>query len=227
MNILVACEESQRVCKAFRNKGHNAFSCDIIECSGGHLEWHIQGDVIPLLNGNCTFETCDGSTHSISKWDMIIAFPPCTYLSRAGNGYLNVEKYGEKAIQRRQLQLEAAEFFMKFAEADCDKIAIENPVGYMNTHYRKPDQIVHPYYFVKDETDTENYCMKQTCLWLKGLPKLERTNDLPKPPPFYVDKKSGKSRNYAESISGTSKDAKKLRSKTFYSIANAMAEQWG
>lgn len=99
MKVLVACEESQRVCTAFREKGHEAYSCDIIECSGGHPEWHIMQDVIPLLNGNCEFKTCDGKTHKIeSKWDMIIAHPPCTYLTVAANKYYNIDKYGEKAF---------------------------------------------------------------------------------------------------------------------------------
>ena len=124
---------------AFREKGHNAYSCDIIDCSGGHPEWHIKQDVIPLLNGNCTFTTEDGISHTIeNKWDMIIAFPPCTYLTVSGNRWFNEEKYGDKARQRKLDREEAVEFFMKFANADCDKIAIENPVGVMSTRYKKP-----------------------------------------------------------------------------------------
>ena len=145
MNILVACEESQAVCKAFRDKGHRAFSCDIQECSGGYPEWHIKGNVLPLLDGNCMFVTQDGKGHIVNgKWDMIIAFPPCTFLTVTGNRWFDVEKYGEKAIQRQKDREEGAKFFMQFANADCDKIAIENPIGCMSTRYRTPDQIIQP-----------------------------------------------------------------------------------
>jgi hypothetical protein len=228
MNILVACEESQRVCMAFRNKGHRAFSCDVIECSGNHPEWHIKQDVLPLLDGNCEFTTADGTQHrQEGKWDMIIAFPPCTYLSCAGNAYLNIERYGEKAIKRRELREEAADFFMRFINADCEKVAVENPVGYMNSSYRKPNQIIHPYYFAESVEDKENYHIKRTCLWLKGLEPLKRKNELPKPAAIYIDKVSGKKRNYVDAISGTSKEGKKIRSKTFEGVALAMSEQWG
>lgn len=228
MNVLIACEESQTVCKAFRERGHRAFSCDIQECSGGHPEWHIQGDCLPLLNGNCTFQTADTHTHTqTGRWDLIIAHPPCTYLSNAGNGYFNVEKYGQKAIQRKRDQLKATAFFLKFANADCDKIAIENPVGYMNSHYRKADQIIDPYYFARSEQDTVNYHRKKTCLWLKNLKPLERSSDLPAPKPLYTDKTTGKARYFTDAISGTGKDGKKRRSKTFPGIAKAMSEQWG
>lgn len=170
MNILVACEESQRVCTAFREKGHRAFSCDVIECSGGHPEWHIKQDVIPLLNGNCEFTTCDCAVHKIdSKWDMIIAFPPCTYLCVTGNRWFDVVKYGDKAKQRYVDRYKAIVFFMQFALADCEKIVIENPVGIMSTAYRKPNQIIQPYMF-GDEFE------KKTCLWIKGLPPLIPNN---------------------------------------------------
>ena len=113
MNILVACGESQRVCSQFREKGHNAFSCDIIDCSGGHPEWHIKQDVLPILNGQCTFHTADGNCHRIEGvWDMIIAHPPCTFLAVSGNRWFSVEKYGQEAIQRKKKREEAAEFFM-------------------------------------------------------------------------------------------------------------------
>ena len=142
MNVLIACEESQRVCTAFREKGHNAFSCDIQECSGGHPEWHIQGDVLPLLNGKCEFETVDGNKQYIDgKWDLIIAHPPCTFLTVTGNRWFNVERYGEKAIQRQKDREEAVKFFMTFANADCERIAIENPIGHMSTAYRKPNHL--------------------------------------------------------------------------------------
>lgn len=159
MNILVACEESQRVTIEFRNLGHNAFSCDIINSSGGHPEWHINQDVIPLLNGNCSFITEDGKSHFISnKWDMIISFPPCTYLTFAGNQMLSehLRTFHQISIRKNQ-RLLAAQFFLEFTKADCERIAIENPVGYMNSYYRKPDQIIHPYFFGDN-------ALKRTCL---------------------------------------------------------------
>lgn len=227
MNILVACEESQAVTIEARNLGHNAFSCDIIECSGGHPEWHIQGDALKIINGNCIFMTMDGEWHTLfGTWDMLIAHPPCTYLSGAGNGYLNVEKYGHSAILRRQLREEAADFFMSFINANCERICVENPVGYMNTKYRKPDQTIHPYFFAESEDDTSNYHKKRTCLWLKGLKPLERKTFLQEPKPIYIDKVSGKKRYYCDAITGSSKDGAKNRSKTFPCIAKAMAEQW-
>lgn len=131
MKVLVACEESQEVCKAFRARGHEAYSCDIQSCSGGHPEWHIQDDGLNHLEG----------------WDLIIAHPPCTYLTVAGNRHFDIFRYGQKAIDRLNNRIEAAEFFMRIVNAPCNHIAIENPVGYMNTHYRKPDQIIQPYYF--------------------------------------------------------------------------------
>lgn len=220
MKILVACEESQVVCKAFREKGHEAYSCDIIECSGGHPEWHIRWDALALLNGNCTFITCDGEMHTINgKWDMIIAFPPCTYLTNTGNPYLNVKKWGEKAIQRAKDRVEAFDFFMKFANADCEKIVIENPIGYVNTHWRKPNQIIQPWQFGHPFT-------KGTCLWIKGVDNLKPA----------VTEKPQECKSYAwetmidergKTISWDSDLSKKLRSKTFEGIAKAMAEQWG
>lgn len=215
MNILVACEESQAVTIELRELGHNAFSCDILECSGGHPEWHIMNDVTKILTGG-TFKTMDGIEHTINKWDMIIAFPPCTYLTVTGNRWFNVEKYGEKALERIKLREEAHDFFMMFANADCDKIAIENPVGYMNSHYRKPDQIIQPYQF-GDPFE------KKTCLWLKGLPKLQSTNIVEPPPRQQL--KSGKSMPEWYS-NAPKKDRARIRSKTFPGIAKAMATQW-
>ena len=163
MRVLVACEESQRVCIAFREKGHEAFSCDIVECSGGHPEWHVQGDVIPLLNGNCTFCTSDTHTHTQSgPWDLIIAHPPCTYLSSVNNRHMSLRiNSSEKVAARTKLMYEAAEFFMKFINADCERIAVENPQGYMSRLYRKPDQTVHPYQFAESVDDVENYHMTE------------------------------------------------------------------
>ena len=235
MKVLVACEESQAVTKELRALGNEAFSCDIIECSGGHPEWHIMQDVIPLLDGDCTFNTCDGTGHTIvGTWDMIIAFPPCTYLTNAGTRHFSLKCSTPEKIEKRiKLREEAAEFFMRFANADCEKIAIENPVGYMNGTWRKADQIIHPYYFAESEQDSENYHQKRTCLWLKGLQVLQRTSDLPKPKPMYIcegEKCKGKAIGWCEgmrNITGGQEARAKARSKTFSGIAKAMAEQWG
>ena len=167
MKILVACEESQRVCIAFRAKGHEAYSCDIEFCSGKHPEWHIWADVTPLLNGNCTFRTCNGQTHAIDKWDMIIAFPPCTYLSRAGGS--NLYKNGKLDEERFAAGQRAAQFFFKILNADCPKICIENPVAIKMFGLPPCTQVVQPYYFGVPVS-------KETHLWLKGLPFLCPTN---------------------------------------------------
>jgi site-specific DNA-cytosine methylase len=235
MKILVACEESQRVCQAFRNKGHEAYSCDIIDCSGGHPEWHIKEDVLPLLNGYCTFTTCDGTEHIVDqKWDMIIAFPPCTHL--AVSGARHFEKKREDGRQR-----EGIEFFAAFLSADCDKIVIENPIGIIGGEYIKqwfpdlcekyglpksPTQIIHPWQF-GDEAE------KTTCLWLKGLPKLEPTKIVGKGETFdYVNPKTGGIKHYPKWMmdalkAKTPEERSRLRSKTFKGIAEAMATQWG
>lgn len=237
MKVLVACEESQEVCKAFRAKGHEAYSCDFQECSGGHPEWHIQCDVLEVLNPKphydptsfpinkeyegITFVTCVGKYHQIlGKWDLIIAHPPCTYLTVTGNRWFNVERYGEKAVQRMHDRDEAVKFFMEFVNADCNHIAIENPIGYMSTYYRKPDQIIHPYMF-------GDAFEKKTCLWLKGLNPLTPTNIVD--PPERVKFVSGKSmpKWYADAWHLPKEERARLRSKTFPGIAKAMAEQWG
>lgn len=223
MNILLACEESQRVCMEFRKRGHNAFSCDIIECSGDHPEYHIQQDVLPLLNGNCEFTTMDGKTHSIKgKWDLIIAFPPCTYLTVTGNRWFNVERYGEKAIERQREREKAIEFFMAFVNADCDHIAIENPIGVMSTAYRKPDQIIQPWMF-------GHPTVKSTCLWLKGLQPLTPTNivEVDKSDVYEYVAANGSIKHDSRSRSKCKKSERsKHRSKTFPGIAEAMGEQW-
>lgn len=205
MRVLVACEESQAVTKEFRKLSHDAFSCDILESSGGHPEWHLQKDVAELLS---------------QHWDMIIAFPPCTYLTVTGNRWFNIERYGDKAIQRHKDRDEAIDFFMLFANADCEKIAIENPVGVMSSHWRKPNQIINPYQF-GDPFE------KKTCLWLKGLQELKSTNEVV--PPKRTEFKSGKTMPawYAEAWKLPKEERAKLRSKTFPGIAKAMAEQWG
>jgi len=185
MKVLVACEESQAVTKEFRKLGHEAYSCDIQPCSGGHPEWHIQGDVLPLLE---------------EEWDMIIAFPPCTNLAVSGARW-----FEQKRKDGRQQQ--SVDFFMNIANANCKKIAIENPIGIMSTQWRKPDQIIQPWQFGHGET-------KATCLWLKGLPMLEPTEIV-----------EGREQRVWKMAPGPERS--KLRSKTFPGIAKAMAEQWG
>ena len=220
MKILVACEESQAVTKAFRELGHEAYSCDIIDPSGGHPEWHVKGDVTALLNGRCTFETMDGTVVTLpDKWDMILAFPPCTYLTVTGNRWFNEEKYGDVAKERKRLREGAAEFFMTIANADCERIAIENPIGVMSTRWRKPDQIIHPYMF-------GDPARKATCLWLKGLRPLTPTNIVE---PELVTYKNGKTDDpwHYYTISLPAKERAKVRSKTFSGVAKAIADQWG
>ena len=215
MKILIACEESQRITIEMRARGHECYSCDIIAPSGGHPEWLIQQDVVPLLNGPVNFQTIDGRSHSVDRWDMIIAHPPCTLLTNTGNKYFNEEVYGEKARQRKIDREKAVEFFMKIANADCDKIAIENPVGCMSTRWRKPDQIIQPYMF-------GNPARKKTCWWLKGLPKLIPTNEIEP-----EEQVHGMGKWYYETSCLPHKDRAKERSKTFPEIAKAIAEQWG
>lgn len=229
MNVLIACEESQRVCEQFRLKGHNAFSCDIINCSGGHPEWHIKGDVIPLLNGHCEFITMDFKKHLIpGQWDLIIAFPPCTHLAVSGARY-----FEKKRADGRQRN--AIDFFYRFVNADCEKICVENPIGIISGDYikkwfniepLKPTQVVQPWQF------GDNY-NKSTCLWLKGLEKLEpKVHVQPELDWFtWVDKKTGKTKRqpmwFYKTLSLPPEERAKARSKTFPGIAHAMAEQWG
>ena len=237
MKVLVACEESQRVCTAFREKGHNAFSCDILPCSGGHPDWHIQEDVLKILNPYelpfggqvIEFRTMDGKDYAIEKWDLIIAFPPCTYLTVTGNRWFNVEKYGEKAIQRQKNRDKAIKFVMGLEDADCYRIAIENPVGVLSTHFRKPDQIIQPWQFaLSEEEKTE----KSTCLWLKGLNRLvPRTVEKPELSYHEWTTPNGKKKRqtlwYYRTRCLPNSERAKAASKTFPGIAKAMAEQWG
>ena len=219
MKVLVACEESQTVCKAFRERGHEAYSCDIQEPSGGHPEWHIHGDAIAALDGG-VITTMDGKQHDVDKWDLLIAHPPCTYLTVTGNRWFNEERYGEKARQRKELRNEAAIFFMSFINADIDKIAVENPIGYMSTVYQKPTQIIQPYMF-------GDPARKATCLWLKGLPKLTPT-DMVEPVIIHYQNGNGTDNPWhMETMKLPPKERAKARSKTFPGIAAAMAEQWG
>lgn len=229
MNVLVACEESQAVCKAFRKRGHRAFSCDLQECSGGHPEWHINGDVLPLLNGRCEFVLQNGQTdRQTDRCDLIIAHPPCTYLTNCATRSHSARMTPIPKINARTIErIDAMAFFMRFVFADCDRIAIENPVGVMNTCYRQPDQTIHPYMFAESEDDLENYVTKATCLWLKGLLPL-KTNHLPKPDNalLFGLRPNGEAYHWTEKLCRAG-GAPKARSKTFKGIAKAMAEQWG
>ena len=230
MNVLVACEESQRVCIAFRAKGHNAFSCDLIPCSGGHPEWHIQGDVLAVLNPTqyCTpdgdvyegieFNTVDGVAHTVQpKWDLIIAHPPCTYMSKAGARFM-YPVARQIDPDRLEKAMQAKEFFMRFYNADCDRICIENPTPLKVVGLPKESQVIQPYMFGDPYS-------KRTLLWLKGLPELKPTNVLKDFVPYLPSNTGGFSRGKGGSrgVAHNAKDA----SKTFWGIARAMAAQWG
>jgi len=198
MKILIACEESQVVCKAFRAKGHEAYSCDILPASGGRPEWHIQGDVLPLLK---------------KKWDMIIAFPPCTHLAVSGAAW-----FEQKRKDGRQQG--GIDFFMSIANAKCKRIVIENPVGIMSSMWRKPDQIIQPWQFGESFS-------KKTCLWIKGLPLLVGTKLVYRGE--RVNFASGKSmpKWYSDAFRLSPKERSIVRSRTFQGVADAMAAQWG
>lgn len=218
MRVLVACEESQRVCIEFRKLGHEAYSCDIEPCSGGHPEWHIQADVLPLLNGDCGFHTVDGTKHSIvGKWDMIIAFPPCTYLTNAGAVRMRVK--GKLVKERYQKAMNAKAFFMQIMNADCEKIAIENPTPMKIVGLPPYTQAIQPY---------EYGCpySKRTCLWMKGLTRLEPTEILQNHEPYVNGGCKDAHGNYRR-FQGRKERDPKTRAKTFPGIAKAMAEQWG
>ena len=204
MKVLVACEESQAVCKAFREKGHEAYSCDIQECSGGHPEWHIQGDVLPLLE---------------QEWDLIIAHPPCTYLSNAGACRLYPKK-GQLDPVRYEKGLKAKEFFMQFYNAKCKRICIENPIPSRVFELPEKTQVIQPYEYGHPYT-------KKTYLWLKGLPKLQPTNIVEERHPYVCgNSEIWKKQAALGKVWGKEKSAKH-RSKTFEGIAKAMADQWG
>lgn len=223
MTVLVACEESQRVCTEFRRLGHEAYSCDIQECSGGHPEWHILGDVLPVLRGG-NVVTMDGVSHHVDRWNLVIAHPPCTYLTTTATRHLSLRcTPAEKVIDRLWKVAKSAVFFMQCYFADADHVAVENPVGYMSTLFRKPDCIIDPYFFAESEEDVENYHKKRTCLWLRNLKPLVRTSNLPAPNPIRYSS-SGKPLYFEECVT---KNRAKNRSKTFPGIARAMAEQWG
>lgn len=238
LNVLIACEESQAVCKEFRRLGHNAFSCDIQECSGGHPEWHIHGDCFEAFEmperrvffgseAIPVFYTQDGERHILPrhKWDLVIAHPPCTYLAVSSKKYLNTDKYGEYAEERKRNQEEAAKFFLRFTEIDCDHVAIENPRGCMSIMYRKCDQVINPWNFGDNVS-------KETHLWLKGLPRLQKQiTERPEPDVVtIINKKTNETRSYERFFYETrflpAEERRKVRSKTFTGIARAMTEQW-
>ena len=203
MKILIACEESQTICKEFRRLGHEAYSCDLLPCSGGHPEWHLQCDVFTVLD---------------QGWDMMIAHPECTRLTVTANKWYKPE-FSERFPTIHQDREDAVDFFMRLANANIPRIAIENPIGIMSTRWRKPDQIIQPYQFGDPER-------KSTCLWLKNLPKLIPTDIVQ---PEIITFKSGKtmSKCHYESVKLSKEERRKARSKTFPGIARAIAEQWG
>lgn len=228
MRVLVACEESQAVCKEFRRLGHEAYSCDIIECSGGHPEWHIKQDVLPLLDGDCEFVSEDGKHHRIGgRWDLIIAHPPCTYLTNGGavrmfrQEYKDFPPYGRFQmvnVARLKTGMAARDFFMAFYNARCDRVAIENPIPMGIYNLPAPSQTIQPYMFGDPYS-------KKTMLWLKGLDPLRPTDVLEKYSPFInggggrLERPNYKGQKFATGSCN--------RSKTFPGIAKAMAEQWG
>jgi hypothetical protein len=217
MKVLIACEESQAVCKEFRKLGHEAFSCDILPCSGGEPQWHIQRNVLNVLG--------KVPQNNFKGWDLMIAHPPCTYLSTAGVRWFNEERYGDKAIERKRLREEAIDFVLKLFNSNIPHIALENPRGYLSSMWRKPDQIIQPWQF----GDSFN---KPTCLWIKSLPLLKPTKIVDKGEMVTHKTKKGKLKTDSKWCYDAIKikdnvERSKFRSKTFPGIAKAMAEQWG
>lgn len=231
LNILVACEESQTVCYEFRKLGHNAYSCDILKCSGGHPEWHFKQDVLEVIKNKGGMLETGEEVYINEKWDLMVAHPPCTFLAVSGaKWYYHPNDKGLPVDQRRphpkfpnrvKDREIAVEFFMSLANSDIDHIAIENPIGIMSTRFRKPDQIVQPYHF-------GDKASKATCLWLKGLPLLEPTDIVEKGE--FIEFGSGKklAKWYSDALTKTktSEDRRRLRSKTFQGFAKALTEQW-
>lgn len=217
LNVLVACEESQAVCLAFRELGHEAWSCDLQECSGGHPEWHIICDCLQILWGGCEFMTQDGLMHNApDKWDLVIAHPPCTYLSNAGACRLYRVIDGETYIRRDRFEkgLDAKDFFLEFLQLDC--VAIENPTPSAVYRLPKPTQIVQPFQYGHPYS-------KRTCLWLKGLPELKPTEIITEYKPYIP---AGTSAHAGTDYNKGTVHGSRKRSKTFPGIAKAMAEQW-
>ena len=222
MRVLVACEESQAVTAAFRARGHEAYSCDIQHCAlWNHMEWHIVEDARELINGNCTFQTVSGGVHTIDgPWDLLIAHPPCTYITSAGATLMFNKEHQVIDRQREKKMYEAVAFFRVFLNADCRRIAVENPAPLHHAGLPPYTQIIEPYMFGEP-------WKKRTCLWLKNLPKLEPTN-IVTPLACWVHSYGGytcRTKLHTPGIIG--KRSPKERSKTFPGVAQAMAEQWG
>lgn len=212
MKILVGCEESQTVCKAFRALGHEAYSNDIVDCSGGHPEWHLKMDVFEAI--------------AIGGWDIGIFFPPCTYLTCSAEWAYKEPPHHQKikpgtlvGAARKSARKDAADFFTSLYSCGIPRIAIENPVGVMSSLLRRPDQVIHPYYFGDDAS-------KATCLWLKNLPVLFRTKYI-EPRIVNGRKRWGNQTDSGQNKLGPSDNRAELRSKTYAGIAEAMATQWG
>ena len=218
MNVLIACEESQEVCKAFRAKGHNAFSCDIQECSGGHPEWHIKTNVLNIIDEHILIFTQSGDSFYLKSWDMIIAHPPCTYLSNAGARWLWAEH--KLNLERYEKGLDARAFFMKLWHANCPLICIENPIPSSIYFLPAYSQIVQPYEYGHPYS-------KKTCLWLKGLPLLKPTDIVTDHIPFVSSGSYSKTHDPKYKGASRKGGSAKTRSRTFSGIAKAMAEQWG
>lgn len=217
LNILVACEESQAICVAFRNLGHRAFSCDIQRCSGGHPEWHILGDCRDVIDGDCSFRTCDGALHrQQGEWNLIVAHPPCTYMSKAGARWM-YPTAGVIDPERLRLALEAKSFFDRCRNARCAHIAVENPRPLRVVGLPKPSQVIQPYQFGEPFS-------KATCFWLKNLPPLVPTEILSEYQPFLPSNITGAKRGqkWSRGVAHNAKEA----SKTFKGIAEAIARQW-
>jgi hypothetical protein len=204
MKILVACEESQTICKSFRELGFESYSNDIIDCSGGHPEWHLKMDVFEAIK--------------TTKWDCMIAHPPCTYLTTTGNKWFKPE-YKDKFPDRHQQREDAIKFFLEIYNSDIPFIAVENPAGIMSSRFRKPDQYVHPYHFGDPHS-------KRTGLWLKELPKLIPTKIVE--PQFHIYKDGRRDPIWhMETLKLPPEERSRVRSKTFQGMADAIAEQWG
>jgi hypothetical protein len=231
MRILVACEESQAITKELRKLGHDAFSCDLLPCSGGHPEWHFQEDVFKIIEKHGGILQNGEKNVSADQWEMMIAHPPCTFLAVSGARWFYHPEDKDMPVHNRRPHPrfpnraihrdEALEFFIRLCEAPIEKIAVENPVGIVNTKYKKPTQTVHPWMF-GDEAS------KATCLWLKNLPKLEPTNIVGKGERVVLS--SGKSlpKWYSDALTKAKNEAERrtMRSKTFFGMARAMAQQW-
>lgn len=222
LNVLIACEESQAVCKAFRERGHNAYSCDIQRCSGGKPEWHIMGDVLKVIDGFTLFGTQDDTIHADvlnCGWDLIIAHPPCTYMSNAGACRMYPKK-GQIDEERLAKAMEAKAFFMAFYNAKCPKICIENPVPLKVVGLPEKTQVIQPYEYGSPYT-------KKTYLWLKGLPPLTPTDIVEPLGPYVCGNAEIWKKQAAKGVVYGKEKSAKHRSKTFPGVARAMAEQWG